>query len=113
MKKIGAAGIVTLGLLCADYAVAQNQLTNPDFDSDVIPWAAEAEASVIHNASEGSPSPGSAEVTNSSTGASNGTGILQCGGGSRPGASTTTEAGSSSPPIRTEPGTLRSDCAGG
>lgn len=69
-------------LLQSGAASAQNFLANGNFDSNVIAWPVEesSDASVVFDGALGSPSPGSARVTNISIGPSNGAGIAQCGG---------------------------------
>lgn len=75
------ACVAVLGI--AGTAAAQNQLTNGSFASNVLGWTAESVASVAFSSMDanGSGSSGSALVTNSSPGASNGAGMSQCVGG--------------------------------
>ncbi len=81
----------SLLLLTGASAGAVNVLTNPGFNSDISGWTAQASvtAAFSTNDANGSPTSGSASVTNTSAGAGNGTGILQCIGGVTVGSSDT------------------------
>jgi hypothetical protein len=61
-------------------ALGQNLVANPQFDSDVSDWATNATASIEWSPADadGSPSSGSALVTNLSTTANDSTGAYQC-----------------------------------
>ena len=67
-------------------AAAQNSLANANFDANVNGWPLEdpSTSSVAWDGTTGSPGPGSARISNTHPGASQGTGIAQCGGAVTP-----------------------------
>jgi hypothetical protein len=76
------SSLVVAVIAIAAPAAAQNMLTNNSFPANVAGWALDGSASVAWNSldADGSPASGSALVTNSSPGASNGAGMYQCAG---------------------------------
>ncbi len=72
--------LLLVAWLVGSGAWSENLVFNPDFDTDVSGWTAEAEVSIAWSANDASldPSSGSAEVTNSVAGANNGRGVNQC-----------------------------------
>src|SRR5262245_61821835 len=81
MASLSAFVMCAALLALADLSVAQNALTNPNFDSDVSGWTSDgAEATITHSTNDyqGSGTSGSAEITNASASGGNGLGMFQC-----------------------------------
>ena len=77
---------VSAVLLWSGTAAAQNFLANGNFDSNALGWTVEdaALATLAWDGTIGSPSPGSARISNIAAGPSQGSGITQCGGAVTP-----------------------------
>jgi hypothetical protein len=91
MNRPAARGFLCVGfLLVAAPALAQNQLTNGSFATNVTGWPAEtADATVAFstNDANGSGASGSIAISNVSPGGNNGAGVSQCVNGITGGAS--------------------------
>jgi hypothetical protein len=92
MNRLAAGGFLCVGflLLGAPPALAQNQLTNGSFATNLTGWPAESAAATTAfstNDANGSGASGSIAISNVSSGANNGAGVSQCVNGITGGAS--------------------------